>query len=97
MLLEYKIDFNTNSAFPSFYSTGSDSFIVFSLLEMCGEARIKYISDFLYLNSGTTSTAACFFLQSSYDENRARIKTPFKTLNTINDTPSHVEDYKPNK
>jgi hypothetical protein len=64
---------------------------------MAGDKRLKHISDYLYIYSGSGSndkSKMCYSMHEKVDDFKFRIKNPFKMLSNINENASYVENYK---
>jgi hypothetical protein len=87
--IEYHYNETTDSVWPHFYDFAYDAFEIFALLELSGNGRVKHISDFLYIYSGSASndkSNECYAEHEKVDDFKFRIKTPFNSTNSPTST-----------
>ena len=82
MMIEYHVNLSTLTAYPRFVNRAEDTYHVFNLLELAGDKHYKFITDFLYLYSGSPENPNrnCDQQHNDLDDYKSRIKTPLKTL-----------------
>ena len=86
---------NTSIAYPRFPTIAEDTYHIFSLLELAGDKHYKFITDFCYLYSGSPPNPKrnCDQRHQQLDDYKSRIKTPLKTLNSLDEEAQQLTEF----